>query len=510
MSRDGLRVLIGTVGGQGGGVLSDWLVRGLLKAGWDAQSIGLLGMSQRGGTVTYYCEAWPDRVGRRVRSMFAMPGDVNLLLGQELLELGRLMAGGYAAEDCVIVGNTTRTYATLEKMPAEEGIFDSGAIIEAAHRLAPSRHYLCNAQETVVAAGLSALSSNAFLLGLAVASPVLDLPEAPFLEAIRASEVNVKANTAAFSLGWRMQKEGRLTAPKDAPRDVPAPVISPAAESLLAPLAGRHPPSVLTWLRPAVERLVDYQDAAYAVRYLERVERLAELPGMRVETLAAFARHGGLWLAYEDIPRVAQLKTRPERYGRIRAEHGIEPDQEMMITDFLVPDTEQLLGVLPAGPARFLGSLGRRLVQDFDHRSLPLRLRSSTVTGYWSLRALSALRRWRRISVRQGEEMAAIDRWQDAIGHWQRQSPLLGQLAAEAGRVVKGYGRVRNLALADLWGFLDQGLPRVAAIEAAGGDAAAAGQAALKLLAREAGSLPACLESLDRAANAVPRPQQAA
>jgi indolepyruvate ferredoxin oxidoreductase beta subunit len=47
------RILIGTVGGQGGGVLSDWLVKGLLNAGWQAQSIGLLGLSQRAGSVIY-------------------------------------------------------------------------------------------------------------------------------------------------------------------------------------------------------------------------------------------------------------------------------------------------------------------------------------------------------------------------------------------------------------------------------------------------------------------------
>jgi len=306
MSGRSLRVLIGTVGGQGGGVLSDWLVRGLLKAGWDAQSIGLLGMSQRGGTVTYYCEAWPDRAGQRVRSMFAVPGDVNLLLGQELLELGRLMAGGYASQDCVIVGNTTRTYATLEKMPAEEGIFDSAAIVGAARRLAPDRHYLCNAQEVVAAAGLSELSSNAFLLGVAVASPVIDLPEDAFLAAIRASEVNVKANAAAFSLGWRMLKEGRLPAAVATAAPAPAPVLPREAEALVAPLAARYPASVLAWLRPAVARLIDYQDAGYAVQYLERVQRLAAQLGLRRQAQVAPA--GGFLLhafdAALDLDRV--------------------------------------------------------------------------------------------------------------------------------------------------------------------------------------------------------------
>ena len=101
-----VRALIGTVGGQGGGVLSDWLIRGLLNAGWQAQSIGLLGLSQRAGSVIYYLEASPAGDTPPILSPFAVPGDVDLILAQEFLELGRLLQGGFAAKDCNIVANT--------------------------------------------------------------------------------------------------------------------------------------------------------------------------------------------------------------------------------------------------------------------------------------------------------------------------------------------------------------------------------------------------------------------
>lgn len=497
-----VRVLIGTVGGQGGGVLSDWLVRGLLNAGWDAMSIGLLGLSQRAGTVTYYCEATSERRDSPVRSVFAVPGDVNLILGQELLELGRLLAGGYASDDCVIVGNTARTYTTLEKMPAEDGIYDSEIIVAAARRLAPQQNYLCDSQAVVTSQGLPAVSSNALLLGIAVASPVIDLPEEPFLEAIRASGVTVEANVAAFQLGHRLQRSGGLPGARAGEAVVPL-ASSGGTPSVSTPTDG-VPASARRHLAIAVDQLTDYQDRAYAQRYVDHVQGLASLPGMKAETVAAFARFGALWLAYEDIPRVAQLKTREDRFARVLREHGVTSRQAVVITEYMAPDTEQLLGMLPVPLARGLQRLGRRLWKDFDTRAYPICVQSSSVSGYWTLRLLAALRRWRQRSLRFAEEMHRFDAWLATIRQQHRQSPLRGQLAAEAGRVVKGYGRVRGLALKDLVGFLEEGLSLVAEIEAAGADAAGAGQEALKILAAEAGNIGKSLAHLRQMRAACP------
>ena len=129
-----IRILVGTVGGQGGGVLSDWLVKGLLNAGWQAQSIGLLGLSQRAGSVIYYVEARPPG-SPPLFSAYASPADVDLVLAQEFLELGRILAGGFAREGCTIVANTYRYYGTLEKTPAEGGVYPSGVIRKAAEEL---------------------------------------------------------------------------------------------------------------------------------------------------------------------------------------------------------------------------------------------------------------------------------------------------------------------------------------------------------------------------------------
>src|SRR5437016_7913 len=58
------------------------------------------------------------------------------------------------------------------------------------------------------------------------------------------------------------------------------------------------------------------------------------------------ARHLAVWMSYEDAVRVAELKTRMSRFERIRKETGAR-DGEIVVTDFLKPDLDEIYGVLP-------------------------------------------------------------------------------------------------------------------------------------------------------------------
>ncbi|MGA8031225.1 MAG: hypothetical protein WCB48_02440, partial [Casimicrobiaceae bacterium] len=54
--REPLALLIAALGGQGGGVLADWIVRAARTDGWLAQATSTPGVSQRTGATTYYVE----------------------------------------------------------------------------------------------------------------------------------------------------------------------------------------------------------------------------------------------------------------------------------------------------------------------------------------------------------------------------------------------------------------------------------------------------------------------
>ena len=515
------RILIGTVGGQGGGVLSDWLIKGLLNAGWQAQSIGLLGLSQRAGSVIYYAEARPFGHKPPILSAYAAPGDVDLLLAQEFLELGRLLQGGFAHPDCTIIANTYRYYGTLEKTPAEGGIYPSGVIRKAAETLSGDS-YLFHAQELVAQAGLSLLSSNAILLGAVAGSQVFDLPPEPFRRAIEEAEVNVADNLKAFDLGYSMMRDGSLPRAlfKESEvldweqlaqqRQAALPARRRAEYRQLLEQARGAAPALSRVYAEACYRVLDFQDGAYVRDYLRSVQEIqaAEKAKSGDESnslTAVYAQHLANWMTYEDAPRVAQLKLRPERFAKMRQEHNVRGEDPFWVDDFLAPDPPQLYGMLPVAVGRWVRQRGRRWRPDFDHIAMPMRVRSNRPWGYFTLSLVSAMRHLRRRSLRHHEELALLKRWHDAVLQWLGRDATLGRLAADAGRVVKGYGRVRDKALDDLWMFIDQGLPLLEQLAAAGGNASATGDEALKLLASEAGKGAAALYLLrDRLATALP------
>ena len=47
-------ILLGALGGQGGGVLADWLVEAAHHSGYPAQATSTPGVAQRTGATTYY------------------------------------------------------------------------------------------------------------------------------------------------------------------------------------------------------------------------------------------------------------------------------------------------------------------------------------------------------------------------------------------------------------------------------------------------------------------------
>ena len=87
-----------------------------------------------------------------------------------------------------------------------------------------------------------------------------------------------------------------------------------------------YPAEAQAIVTEGVKRLVDYQNPAYAKMYLDRLseiltidrERGGERNGwaLTVET----GRYLALMMSYEDIIRVADLKSRRSRMERVRAD----------------------------------------------------------------------------------------------------------------------------------------------------------------------------------------------
>jgi indolepyruvate ferredoxin oxidoreductase beta subunit len=192
----------------------------------------------------------------------------------------------------------------------------------------------------------------------------------------------------------------------------------------------------------AAARLADYQDDAYAGLFLDRIESLAAIDAAASndgKLSAATARSLALWMSFEDVMRVAQLKTRRGRAERIRREVKASPKDLVEVREFVKPRVEEICGTLPAGLGRRLLASGRaqRMLGRF---TAGRRISTTSISGFALLRAIAALKRFRRGSLRYQIENLRIEAWLKQIAEVAPRDYELAVELAECQTLVKGYG----------------------------------------------------------------------
>jgi indolepyruvate ferredoxin oxidoreductase beta subunit len=193
-----------------------------------------------------------------------------------------------------------------------------------------------------------------------------------------------------------------------------------------------------------VERLVDYQDIAYARDFLARLERLREIERQCGDgsgrLLAEAARQLALAMAYEDTIRVADLKIRSSRFARVREEVQIEDGQILEIAEFFHPRTQEIADTLPAGLGRWLmrTSWAHGLLDRLTRKGKTVK--TTSISGFLLLYLLSRLKPLRRRSLRFVTEQAALSAWLDLVAETARSDYALALQVARLRSLVKGYG----------------------------------------------------------------------
>ncbi|HMK68572.1 MAG TPA: indolepyruvate oxidoreductase subunit beta family protein [Stellaceae bacterium] len=423
-----LSVLIGALGGEGGGVLTDWLVSAASTADLPVQSTSIPGVAQRTGATTYYVEIHPETntalAGKRpLMALYPCPGDVDMVVVTELVEAGRALENGYVSPDrTTLIAATHRVYAVVEKAAMGDGRVNSEPILKAARALA-KRPILFDAGREK---SLRGQPLNAVLLGAIAGSEVLPIPRSHFEDAIRASGIAVDANLAGFAAGMEL-------AGKPPAEEMPEP---PAAVATTTNAIPGLPAAAQPIAAEGLRRLREYQSERYAQLYLDRLGRIAKVaPALAQEV----ARQLALWMAYEDVIRVAQLKTAPARLEAVRVEARAKPDEPVHVTEFLKPGIEEIAAILPRGIGAALLRWGERKNR-LDRLRMPMELRTTTVWGFFRLWLLARMRGLRPRSLRYAAEQAMIERWLDAIERAaSRDEALAAEIVATA-RLLKGYG----------------------------------------------------------------------
>jgi len=440
-----ISILIGALGGQGGGVLAEWIVDAAVQAGYVAQGTSIPGVAQRTGATTYYVEVFPQAqaaLGSRqpVLSLYPVPGSVDIVIASELLEAGRIVQSGVCSpERTLLIASTSRTLTTAEKMVQGDGRFATDRLLEAA-RTSSAR--LC-AFDMDAAARNAGTVVSAVMLGAIAGSGVLPIARETFESAIRGSGVGVEASLRGFARGYAAVREVE----KEAPADEAAAATATADEMIALGLA----------------RVTQFQDARYGALYRERLraidaaERAADPSGVHGSAvLRETARFLALWMAFDDVVNVARQKTRASRLARVRGELGAQHDDVVRIVDHFKPGVPELAGLLsPRLATRLVRWERARQARGREPLALALHLRTHTVAGYLLLRALGGLRPLRRLGARYADEQRRIEAWLERVARGCADDWSLGHEIALCGRLIKGYGATNERGKASLAHILE-------------------------------------------------------
>jgi len=469
-------ILIGALGGEGGGLLTDWLVLAARAAGLPVQSTSIPGVAQRTGATTYYIEIFPEPSSRApLMSLYPGPGNVDIVVASELMEAGRAIENGFVSPDrTTLIASTHRIYAIAEKSAMGDGLHDSGRVLAAARKMSSTAML----HDIAGIARSENTALNAVLLGLIAGVANMPVPRDAFKGAIAQRGVAVDGNRHGFTIGLALAKGEFAQISK--PREDNAPAPAPRTiDDLPAPVA--------EFAASGVERLRDYQDDAYARQYLDRLGPILAVDDEHRDWALSreVARYLALWMSYEDVIRVAGLKTRAERTQRVRAEVGAKPDEPVRVTEFLKPGIDEVSSLLPPAMARVLIGWAQR-------RGLTARLqwarrvRTDTVFGFTQLWLLARLRWWRRRSYRFEVENALIEGWLDATARLAGRDYGFALEWAQCANLLKGYGETQARGHANFGRIFD--VLVAPALDGGPADAAALARARAAALADPEGS----------------------
>jgi indolepyruvate ferredoxin oxidoreductase beta subunit len=445
-----ISVLIGALGGEGGGVLSEWLTAIARHAGYAAQSTSIPGVAQRTGATTYFFEMYPVPVaqlgGRHpVFSLNPIPGRLDALVSSELLETARAVSNGLPSPDrTLIITSSSRTLTNAERGHLGDGRLDNAsllAIVQSACRA----HHVLDMQRIARDNGTVV---SAVMLGAIAGSGLLPFAKEDYIAIVRDSGRSAEASLAGFEAAWQWIHEGRQQAALA--KQIVDDAVAASGPSVLNafPLAARDV------LALGLARVTEYQDAAYGTLYLERMRQVCDAEasanihpdpdntGMEEGAITReVARWLALWMAYDDIVRVADLKSRAARSDRVRNEVRVADGDVLKTYEYFKPGVPEIAALLPVPLAERLKDMNRqRLAEGRPAWEMPVRLASHTIVGTLLLRLLAAMKYLRRWGSRYAEEQALIDAWLSAVREGAKQDRSLGFEIAQCGRLIKGYG----------------------------------------------------------------------
>ncbi len=445
-----IKLAVMAVGGQGGGVLTGWIESLARSQGYACQATSVAGVAQRTGATIYYVEMLPASDQQPVFALAPSGGDVDILIAAEMMEVGRAVMRGFVTPDrTTLIGSTHRSLAVSEKMTPGDGIANADEVIAAAE-LAAQRLILADMDQLALAQG-SVISASLF--GALAGSATLPFDREAFEDAIRAGGKGVEASLRAFAVGYDAARNG-VASPEVADEKPTKALVGPADEThaweaLLARTAALPEP-VTAMARAGLMKVVDFQDCSYGSLYLDRLDDVIALDAAAKDwqLSATAAKYIANAMAYDDIIRVADLKTRGPRFSRIRDEMGASDAHLVELTEFFHPRAEEIASLMPAEMGAKWEANPKRMALLDRLFNKGRRLRTHTLRSFLMLHVLGGLKDYRLRTRRHAVEVAHLETWlRDSLAVLAQDYALAVELLKNR-RLVKGYSdtHVRGLS----------------------------------------------------------------
>lgn len=435
------KLAIMAVGGQGGGVLGGWIEATARSQGFACQSTSVAGVAQRTGSTVYYIEMAPKGDRTPVFSLAPSAGDVDILIAAELMEAGRSVMRGFITPDrTAMIASSHRVASIAEKMVPGDGLADEEQII-AVCEIAAQKLLIHNLDKLATDNG-SVISASLF--GALAGMGVLPFPRDAFEEAIRKSGKGVEASLRAFGAAYRLAETGEvdqsaITAPQQPALKGPA-AMEQKWKQLQTTVASLPEP-VRDIATAGLAKVVDFQSLEYGEEYLNRLRKIVDMDTADKDWRLSFeaAKYIANAMTYDDLIRVADIKTRASRMARVHGEIKVKPDSVLEITEYMHPRAEEIVSILPRNLGSRLANNPKWMARLDRLFNKGRRVSSNKLTGFAMLYVMGGMRGWRLRTLRHAQEQEHLDNWLKLAMRTAKVNYNLGAEILCCRRLIKGY-----------------------------------------------------------------------
>ena len=421
-----ISILITALGGEGGGTLMNWILECARSQKLFVQGTSVPGVAQRTGSTSYYieiCDKNFDNEKEPVLSLFPKPGRVDIVIASELLEAARVLERGYVNPDSTtLITSSSRIFTNLEKSHLSDGRFDQEKILNTCKKM--SKNFICLDLNTMASDHSTIVSATMF--GALAGSGVLPWKKS-ICENIFQDNIFGKNSLSGFNFAYEQVKVTSIDS-----------IINKKNinnESLSS--------EFLNIINIGKERCADFQNSKYSELFLSRVEKILSIINKKDPKVLAVAenivRRLALWMTYEDIPRVAQLKIKPDRFKKIKKEVNIKSNQILLIQDIFKPGINEIAAMLPARIGKWFIK-NKKIMSHLPFIGKGMKINSLTISGFIILKFLSSFRFIRPFSLRYNEEQKNIDIWINNLILSLNKSISFSEGLADMPQLLKGYG----------------------------------------------------------------------